>query len=88
MVSDIVLSFGPPVAIIGTYGYSARILQMISGVSMEPETLSIDTPASSLALKSVFAEMTVMMTGISIAALISATASFEMFALTTTPCAP
>ena len=54
IVSIIVSSVGPPVAIIGTSGNCSLIFLTIPAVLAAPDTFIIDAPASSLAAISVF----------------------------------
>ena len=56
MVSFIVSSFGPPVAMIGNSGNSSLIFFTILGVSAPPETFIIVAPASILLAISSFSE--------------------------------
>ena len=45
IVSNMVSSEGPPVAIMGSFGYSFLILATIFGVSVEADTFNILAPA-------------------------------------------
>ena len=53
IVSNMVSSEGPPVAIMGSFGYSFLILATIFGVSVEADTFNILAPAFILPSKSV-----------------------------------
>ena len=53
IVSNMVSSEGPPVAIMGSFGYSFLILATIFGVSVEADTFNILAPAFILPSKSI-----------------------------------
>ena len=85
MVSKMLSSVGPPVAMMAACGYCSRMWRTMLAVSAAPETLKISVPASMRPLMSDRSETTVAMTGISTTDLISAMTSFGIGALTTTP---
>lgn len=85
MVSKMLSSVGPPVAMMAACGYCSRMWRTMLAVSAAPETLKISVPASMRPLMSYRSDTTVAMTGISTTDLISAMTSFGIGALTTTP---
>ncbi len=88
MVSRMVSSVGPPVAMMGTSGNLSRMERTMAGVLPAPDTLSISAPASIRARTSVLSDTTVTTTGISSTCLSLCTTSLLVGALTTTPKAP
>ncbi len=88
IVSRMVSSVGPPVAIIGTVGKESRIIFTILGVSLAAETLNIFVPASILAATSTSSFTTETTTGTSTISEIRFTISFFVGALSTTPATP
>ena len=65
IVSRMDSGVGPPVAMIGTFGKSLRMVLTTSGVSSAAETFRIDVPASRRFYMSVALFTTVAITGIS-----------------------
>ena len=88
IVSNMVSSEGPPVAIMGSFGYSFLILATIFGVSVEADTFNILAPAFILPSKSVSSLITPTITGISKAEDKVFNVSLEVGAFKTTPMAP
>ena len=76
IVSCIVSSVGPPVAIMGNVGYLLRIDLTIFAVCLPPETLNIVAPAFTLLSISSSSETIVTIKGISIVSLIFFIISF------------
>lgn len=88
IVCIIVSDVGPPVAIIGTVGYSLLIFLTISGVFDAADTFSMDTPLLSLLSISAFSDTTVITMGISIHSYKYLIVSLGVGAFRTTPTAP
>ena len=88
IVSQMLSSPPPPVAIIGTSGYCVRIFRTMSGVSIPPATLMIAAPDSKRRAILVSSLTTVITTGMSTAAETARRLGLEIGALSTIPIAP
>ena len=88
MVSRMLSSVGPPVAMMGTSGCCSRMQRTTAGVSAAAETLKMSAPALMRSSKSVSARATVSTTGMSIISATCETTALAVGALSTTPVAP
>ena len=70
IVSRMVASVGPPVAMMGISGNFSRICRTMAGVSAAPDTFRMSAPQAMRLATSILAETMVAITGISTTALI------------------